>query len=315
MFFFSGVLSSILQLALVDLATAYIAVIEVLGINHRTWAFPPQTCPLFLGSETLLNCLSLYLIVLFNFHVISTCNLHAYELQNCKSNPLTSCDEGDSEEFLVSTSRHSLSNRGIVKRKPYVSTLLPSIFVWLLSISLSVPEYSLAVTLKINDNYTVCTVTLETHYKQILPYLLVLFKILMPVLLVLGTFLILLVKLYIYNCCTKPVITKRFLVRKTYTINFLLCSAIILSLVYMITSFQRLLFHFMSIKDEAFLDTLETFRISKLEGFLANHKFNVLFSMLHYSSAALRSVLYICMLPEVRENFVAGVLMRGNKGA
>lgn len=316
LYLFPGILASILQLALVDTATASIAIVEVLDTNHRTWKLPSEICPLFLGTETLVNSLSLYLIVFFNFHVISTYNLHFYQLQNGNNNPLTSCVDGDSEEFLVSTSRNSLTNRNVAldysKRKHYVSILLPSVFVWLLCVSLSVPEYSLAQTLRVSDKRTVCTVMVETHYKQILRYLLILFKILVPVLLMLISFFILLIKLYTYNCGKS--ITKRFLIKKTYTVNFLVSFAIGLSSLYIATSFQRLVVQFINGKQQVFsVHTLDLLKISKLENFFSSHLLNVLLSMFHYSATALRSVLYICMLPELRENFIAAVLSRSNK--
>ncbi|EFA04255.2 hypothetical protein TcasGA2_TC014545 [Tribolium castaneum] len=244
----NGILSLILQISFADLAAQYVGATEILTLRHQSWYLSPEFCPFFKGTEVLVNTLTIYLIICFNFHVISLWNLHETHGKKSNKNPLTSCDKDDSNECLVTKQENA--NRLVTidysKRKDDVSIVFPVIFVWIVSLSLSVPNFTLASTLKLKQNYTLCAV-IDSYYGQVLQHSLVIFKIALPVLLLFLSLVILTIKLT--QTSTSDI--ENVLTKQMCEIRKLLIFGIILTIGYFLTTFQRQFLHFIHFQNAA----------------------------------------------------------------
>lgn len=295
--FVPGVLWLILQLALVDAASVYVAITEVCCLNRRNWIFSSEICHFFLGSEVLTNTLIIYLLICFNFHVISLWNLHVYEKKKSGKNPLTTYND-ESNECLVSKAENA--NRNVTidyrRRKHDISVIFPVILVWFVGLSLSVPEFTLSSTLKFNKRYMLCTVV-DVYYGRLLQILLVVFRVAIPMPLFLLSGIIVAVKLCQSRRLEKDV--NHVLSKKAFKIESLLVFALVLFLTHISSSFQRELFYLMHVSKKHD-DGMSAFMTPPLYNFyLSNHTITYL-SMLNYIASTTRPFLYLFLLPKFR---------------
>ncbi|XP_044264025.1 uncharacterized protein LOC123010907 [Tribolium madens] len=292
----NGILSLILQISLVDLGSLYVGVTEILTLRHQSWYLSPEFCPFFKGTEVLVNTLTIYLIICFNFHVISLWNLHEIQGKKTNKNPLTSCDKDDSNECLVAKQENA--NRLVTidysKRKDDVSIVFPIIFVWIVSLSLSVPNFTLSSTLKLKQNYTLCAV-IDSYYGQVLQHSLVIFKIALPVLLLFLSLIILTIKLT--QTSTSDI--ENVLTKKMCEIRKLLIFGIVITIAYFLTSFQRQFLHFIHVISHTFAkNTVNNFKMPPLYNSYLNKTNITYLAMLHYFGCSLRSLLCLALLPK-----------------
>jgi hypothetical protein len=294
----NGILSLILQISLVDMGSCYVAVNEILTLNQRTWYFSTDFCPFFKGMEVLVNTLIVYLLICFNFHVISLWNLHEMEIKKNNKNPLTSCNSSrdDSNECLVA--KQDNTNRLVTidyrKRKDDISIVFPTIFIWIVSLSLSIPNFTLSSTLKLKENCTLCAV-IDIYYGQVLQYSLLIFKIVLPVLLLFLTLIVLTVKL----SQTSKSDIENVLTKRMCEIRKLLIFGITLTTLYFLTSFQRQFFHFIHIISHSFdKNNINNFKMPPLYNNYLNKSNITYLAMLHYSGSTLRGLLCLLILPK-----------------
>lgn len=288
-----------------DCVTSFVAITEVWSLKEKTWNLPLELCPIFSGTEILTNTSIIYLIISFNFHVISITNLYLYEMQKSAKNPLTSCSEDESNECLVRRSDCSTTlttNRSITidyrKRKEDVSIILPSLLLWFTSLSLSIPDYTLSSTIRTKNDVTICAI-LDLYYGKLLQIILLVFRVVIPLPLLTLSLLIMLWKLYQSKYSQR--ILENILTNKSYNVQQLIIFNVALTSCYMLTSFQRQYFYVSHTINQKFSnDTVESFKLPPLHNITYTEDVNFILSMLHYSSIVTRCLLYVFLLPKFR---------------
>lgn len=246
--------------------------------------------------EILTNALITYLIICLNFHIISLWNLHKYEVRQ-ENNPLTSCRD-DSDECLVTKNENS--NRSVHidyrKRRNDVSVVFPSIFTWFICISLSIPSFTLSTTLSIDENYTICGIV-DNFYGEIMQKLLLIFKIVIPLPLLIFSVILLLLKI----CKTTKNQINTSLANKFEEIRLLLIFCLMITVCFLLTSFQRHYFYINYFFELTFDKTVTCFRAPPLFNTHVDSRVNLYSSMLHYSSSSIRGSLYFYLVPKFRQ--------------
>lgn len=296
---FTGTLYIILQISATDLVSTWIAIAEISYFQNNSWNFGAILCPLFFGSEIVINTVSLYLHVLLNFHTISSWNIQKKIEENNK-NPLTQ-DIDNSTECLVSESENNIPNRTIHidyrYKKSTLSIIIPSILIWFCCLSLSIPEFSLSTIVENYNNHTLCTMV-DLNNGQMIRYLLILFRNVIPIPLLLLTFIVILVII----CNNSLNIVKKSSLKKYEELNNLMHLSIRLTLLYIILSVQRNLFYFLH-NIYPHRDSLEdNFKFAPLESLILSSKTSLLLCMGHYFVVVLRPILCILSLPFIVNN-------------
>lgn len=260
-------------------------------------------CSFFSGTEVFTNTMTSYLLICLNFHIVSLGNLHAFESQKSSKNPLTSYGDNDSDVCLVSKSENSNANRNVTidyrRRKNDISVLLPTLLVWFVSVSLSIPKYSLSSTLKVKDEFFLCTIV-DVCFEQLLQNLLVVFRVIIPVPLLILSVLILCVKL----CQAKLTKEKNIdsvLNKKAYKIESLLIFTILVSIVYIVTTVQRDTLYFLHVISQKYdKESILSFMTPPFYNLFVSNHVNTYLSLLHYSGSVIRPALYIFVLPKFK---------------
>lgn len=282
-------------------------------MNRHNWIFSSELCPFFLGSEVLTNTLVVYLLICFNFHVISLWNLHVFERQKSGKNPLTTYSD-ESNECLVSKAENS-ANRNVTidyrRRKHDISVIFPVILVWFVGLSLSVPEFTLSSTLKFNRRYMLCTI-IDLYYGRLLQILLVLFRVVIPVPLFLLSGLVVAIKLCQSRGLVKDV--NHVLTKKAFKIESLLVFAVVLSLTHISSSFQRELLYLMHVSKQH-NDDLSAFMTPPLYNSYLSNRTTTYLSMLNYIASTTRPFLYLFLLPKFKNLIKSRICVNNqNKG-
>lgn len=280
---------------MVDFLSPYVIAVEILTLNNQTWIFPSDSCPIFNGIEVLVNALVIWFIICLNFHVISVWNLYRNEVEKKNANPLTSCQD-ESNECLVTKKENTNRTLNIdyQKRRNDISVIIPVILIIFVCFSLSIPNFALSSTLPVNGNETVCVI-MDHFYGHTLQKLLFMFRILVPVALQLFTLVVLIVKL----AQTSPKDIDNLLMQKCTEIRGLLLCCIVLTVSYVITSYQRNIFNFLHIMSYDFgKSTSKVFKVPPLHNDQLNVGSSVYLSMLHYSGITCRAFLYVFVLPK-----------------
>lgn len=65
----------LLQLSVCDIVSNVCAAIELMYIYQQRWTFPPDSCPLYLGVESISSIATVYFVIALNLHALSTYNL------------------------------------------------------------------------------------------------------------------------------------------------------------------------------------------------------------------------------------------------
>lgn len=279
----------------------YVAVTEIWTLNSENWIFSPDMCHLFSGTEVLTNTSTTYLLICFSFHVLSLFNLHVFEKQKTSKNPLTSYSDSESNECLM-TKPETSANRAVTidyrKRKSDVSVIFPAMLVWFVSLSLSIPEYTISSIVRVNSNVTLCSIV-DVNFGQIMQNLLLVFRVVIPApLFILCVFL-----LGIKFCRTR--LSKDnsgdILTKKSFKIESLLIFSLALCFVHILTSFQRDVLYLLHVWSQKFdVENLTSFMMPPLHNTHLNNRQRTYLSMLHYSGGIFRPVLYVFLLPKFR---------------
>lgn len=277
-------------------------------MNRQNWIFSPELCPFFLGTEVLTNTLVGYLLICFNFHVISLWNLHVFEKQKSGKNPLTTYND-ESNECLVNKAENA--NRSVTidyrRRKHDVSVIFPAILVWFVGLSLSVPEFTLSSTLKFNKRYVLCTIV-DVYYGRLLQILLVVFRVVIPVPLFLLSGVVVAIKLCQSRRLEEDV--NHVLTKKSYKIESLLLFGVVLSLTHVSSSFQRDVFYLLHVIKQTYdTDGMSAFMTPPLYNLYLSNRANTYLSMLNYIASTTRPFLYLFLLPKFKNLVKSKVCM------
>lgn len=283
-----------MQLCIVDAISPYAAIIEILEINSQSWIFSSEVCLIYNGIEILVNTLGIWLIICLNFQGVSIWNLQKNQMVNKGRNPLTSCDDDEIEECLVNKKENRVVSINYNKRKNDISVMVPTIFIWFSCVSLSIPNFVLSSTLRIKTSQILCAVV-DSFYGYILQLLLIVFRVVLPIPFLLLSFALVAIKLSKTTVDDiDNIVTKEFL-----EIKSLIMYCVAISVLFILTSFQRNVFYALHIKSHNFSgNATEIFKLPPLYNNQLNVNQNMGLSMLHYSSNTIRVILCFLFLPK-----------------
>ncbi|XP_065166896.1 uncharacterized protein [Atheta coriaria] len=301
----NGTLSIITQLTSIDMFSSWICIVELLSLKNNAWTFSSELCPLFAGSETLCNTLTLYLIISLNYHTISLCNM--------KTPPTSSCDASQEclvRDVITSSSSSSTSTSGqtnltsistaarpVFNEKQDISVVIPCILIWFTCLSLSIPQFTLSSTIESYSTKNVtCTCTLMDN-SQILINLLAIFKVFIPCVLISISIGILIYKLVqsVRNESIPAIFTK-----KCHNIVYYLIFCLVLNFLYVCTSMQRLILYAMHAYSTPSLKTARIYKLPPLFNEFTGSWIAIALCMLHYSGTFLRFLIYVFLLPKFK---------------
>ncbi|XP_023945760.2 uncharacterized protein LOC112051385 [Bicyclus anynana] len=166
----NGLMSIIIQLALADIILIGTSIVpEIWSYNARSWMFGKSCCVAYRGLSIFASTASLYLIATIALHSLATANVEekAAILKKKRSS------RDDDEE--IRSSRHSLVASSDTSTPPRtmnvdyrltdtrVPVAPPSVFVWVLSASLSIPEFTFATTVPRDEDIVACTLVDTSH--------------------------------------------------------------------------------------------------------------------------------------------------------
>lgn len=176
-----------------DIASLGIATIELLYMNNRKWTFHSSICPLYLGLDSITTTATVYFIIAINLHAISTYNLATKTTNNKKQKSLTYRRSSDFQR-LNNETHECTHQRSLTidysKKKDRISVLCPILFIWILSVSMSIPLFTFGVLLPNEKSAMICGMENFNRETNVVLQLLVLFiRIVIPSLCLLLTFL------------------------------------------------------------------------------------------------------------------------------
>ncbi|CAB3239835.1 unnamed protein product [Arctia plantaginis] len=182
----SGLLTIILQLAIADFVLGASLCSELWSFNARTWVFGNQSCIAYRGLSVFASTVSCYLVATIALHSLATVNFEEKSLtKHIKRN------EQDEDEEIRS-SRHSLVTSSDSSTPPRtmnldyrvsskrISVIQPTIFIWILSVSLSIPEFVLATTVHFDHNIVMCTIV-DTSQRLYMYSILAVLNLFLPI--------------------------------------------------------------------------------------------------------------------------------------
>lgn len=187
----------VIQMIVIDLASLGIATIELLYMNNRKWIFHSTMCPIYLGLDSITTTASVYFIIAINLHAISTYNL-ATKTKNNKQKSLTYRRSSDFqrlnnehyESALCTPQQQRSMTIDYSKKKDRISVLCPILFIWILSVSVSIPLFTFGVLLPNKKSAMICGMENFNRVTNVVLQLLVLFmRIIIPSLCLILTFL------------------------------------------------------------------------------------------------------------------------------
>lgn len=183
--FFSGLLTIILQLALADLILGASIGPELWSYNTRSWFFGDHACVAYRGLNVFASTASSYLVATIALHSLATINIE----EKAIAKRIKRINQDEDEE--IRSSRHSLVTSSDSSTPPRtmnldyrltdrrISVTQPSVFVWVLAISLSVPEFVLATTVHHDRNVMLCTIV-DTNQRLHMYSILAVFNSFLP---------------------------------------------------------------------------------------------------------------------------------------
>ncbi|XP_075971118.1 uncharacterized protein LOC142973348 [Anticarsia gemmatalis] len=182
----SGLLTIVLQLAIADVILGASLCPELWSLNTRTWLFGNQSCVAYRGLNVFASTVSSYLVTTIALHSLATVDFEEKAItKQIKRN------EQDEDEEIRS-SRHSLVASSDSSTPPRtmnldyrltskrISVIQPTIFIWVLSISLSVPEFVLATTVHLDHDVVLCTIV-DTSQRLHMYSILAVFNLFLPI--------------------------------------------------------------------------------------------------------------------------------------
>lgn len=158
---------------------------EIWSYNMKNWTLGSFSCIAYRGLSILASTASAYLVTTVALHTLATANLEEKSL----ARRMRRNNRDEDEE--IRSSRHSLVASSDSSTPPRtmnvdyrvtssrVPITQPTVFVWLLAISLSVPDFALATTVELDHNSVVCTIV-DSSQRMHLYSILALFNLFLP---------------------------------------------------------------------------------------------------------------------------------------
>lgn len=159
-----------------------------------------SACIAYRGLNVFASAASSYLVATLALHTLAIANLEEKEL--IRRNRRSDQDEDDE----IRSSRHSLVAGSDSSTPPRtmnldyrvtdisISIAQPTLFVWILSLSLSVPDFALATIVHLDQNTVICTIA-DSSQRLHLYRILALLNVVLPILLLCATVILVIIKL------------------------------------------------------------------------------------------------------------------------
>lgn len=208
-----------MQLTLCDICLLLLSPLELFYTTNQSWIFAPELCSFYMGFEAFTTTAIFYFVISSNFHAISTHNLAIKQLHQIAEsskelNELVVDDEDqenddddDNDNYEIAIKYHpSDQKRSLTidyrKRKSSISVILPVLFVWFLSASISFPLFVFANLFAQNKIQQICGILdFNRENNILLSCLILVIKILVPSLILVAT---------LFNVLTKIVQSKQY---------------------------------------------------------------------------------------------------------
>ncbi|PZC73577.1 hypothetical protein B5X24_HaOG209406 [Helicoverpa armigera] len=187
----TGLLTIILQLAIADFILGASIGPELWSYNSRSWDFGNHGCVAYRGLNVFASTAASYLVATIALHSLATINIEQKAIaKRMKRN-------AQDEDEEIRCSRHSLVTSSDSSTPPRtmnldyrlsdrrISVTQPLVFVWVLAISLSVPEFVLATTVHLERDAVLCTIV-DTSQRLHMYSMLAMFNLFLP-LIIMGT--------------------------------------------------------------------------------------------------------------------------------
>lgn len=298
---FSGLCSIIIQLAISDfLIIATSALPEMWFYNNRSWTFGKSSCVAYQGFNVFASTASSYLIATLALHTIATLNLEEkFAAKRLKRNNEDENEEmGSSHHSLMANSDTSTPPRTmnvdyrLMERRIRVTP--PSAFVWILSASLSIPEFALASTVHLNQNIILCT-AVDSHHRLNMHSLLAAFNLFLPSMLMMIAAILVISKLRSKNLPDLDICDATSALKLSLW----------LILVYGVLCAPRSIFAVYHVYSRSYSENeASSFGIEQLDDTPA--MIRLALSAAYLASSVIRPLLYVVMLPKVRNMFSFG---------
>lgn len=244
---------------------------------------------------------SSYLVVTFALHTLATSNLEEKDLM--RSNRRSDQDEDDE----MRSSRHSLVAGSDSSTPPRtmnldyrinaisISIIQPTLFVWILSLSLSVPDFALATTVHLDHNTAICTIV-DSSQRLHLYTILALLNLVLPVLLLCATVVLVVIKLKSRSCFNQV---------DRYEAIAALKLSLWLLLVYFILSVPRSSLTAYNIYINSLKDNETVYESEQYD--YKSSSIGLALSSTYLGSIVIRPLLCIILLPSIKRAFTSGL--------
>lgn len=261
-------------------------------MNNRKWIFHTALCPVYLGLESTTSTASVYFIIAVNLHAISTYNLaiksenRKPKLQSYRRSSDANQFESDSYELNLCTQQRSLTI-DYSKKKDRISVMCPILFIWFLSMSVSIPLLTFGVLLPNTKSAFICGMgNFNTGTNLLLQFLVLFIRIIIPSLCLLLTF---------FYVSYKFLFTKSYRICKSNKDVFVaLKLGFVLSITYILFCTQRV---YGSLMFEIMTKPFMQYKYPVFDKF-----FGVVFCMINYTIPALRPFIYLYVDNNLRGN-------------
>ncbi|KAM3967582.1 uncharacterized protein ACR2FA_011064 [Aphomia sociella] len=298
----NGLFAIIIQLALADFALIGTSIApELWAWNARKWHFGSIGCSAYRGLNVFATTASSYLIVTIALHTLAIFKLEEkiIKRRNKRSHPDDDDEMRSSQHSLVTSSDSSTPPRTMHVDYRHTDTKVsvtpPSAFVWVLSASLSVPEFTLATTVNEDDNnYVLCT-SVDTNHRINMQTMLAVFDLILPIIImsIAGTLVVNKLKskkLYeIYNYESVAALKLSFWLIIVYSV---FCVPRSIASVYHVYSISRSVNEISPINQIPKDDTTAVIRLA--------------FSGSYLAATLIRPLLCIFMIPRIKKVFCVG---------
>ncbi|KAJ2947772.1 hypothetical protein O0L34_g9552 [Tuta absoluta] len=184
----NGLFSIIIQLAIADtILLGTTAGPELWSLNSRTWQFGTNGCIAYQGLNVFTSTLTTYLMIAITLHALTTIRLEEKAADRRKK-------RNSSDEEEIRSSQHSLVANSDSSTPPRtmnvdyrmantgIPVTMPTLFIWILAISLSIPEYALATISHPGKNVSICT--LDSNHQSNVYSMLAVFNLFLPLFLI-----------------------------------------------------------------------------------------------------------------------------------
>lgn len=293
-FSLSGVLTLILHIAISDLLTLTLVSVPEMWSHHiGNWTFGKAICIVYLGCEVFAGTSCIYFLIAMNLHALATAN----GAKNASSNDSETQLLGEmksSQHSLVSrsgTSTPTKTNEDDTKVKSsIVPVAWPVLFVWILSASLSIPEFPLSTVIDSRSGISSCTLIGGYHLTN-MRILLFVFQTLLPFIILSSTSAMIVYKLW----TTK----ERGEVDLTLKLALFLCC---LFLVFSAPRFTLATFYSLWFTDNDDVDGLDRFRSPPLHYQFTPIGVPFVFSFLHFLTPVVKPFAYVYFLLKKDKN-------------